>query len=161
MLEAHDCVIGVPDHDHVARGLAPSPAFGPEVKDVMKINVSRNGCDLASLTPCRSSRRTRYLNFCTGHLAGGSLWNDLRRFATQLRPAIIRRSFLAQAKNAPERGKAHVVGTGTLSHVPRRMGRRQSSDSGDSLHRCCRLHGIGVKARRPTYERGASGAFLS
>jgi hypothetical protein len=28
MLEAHDCVIGVPDHDHVARGLAPSPAFG-------------------------------------------------------------------------------------------------------------------------------------
>jgi len=39
MLEAHDCVIGVPDHDHVARGLVPSPAFGPEVKDVMKIYV--------------------------------------------------------------------------------------------------------------------------
>ena len=39
MLEAHDCVIGVPDHDHVARGLAPSPAFGPEVEDVMKIYV--------------------------------------------------------------------------------------------------------------------------
>jgi hypothetical protein len=33
MLEANDCVIGVPDHDHVARGLAPSPAFGPEVKE--------------------------------------------------------------------------------------------------------------------------------
>src|ERR1700730_11670068 len=39
MLEAHDCVIGVSDHDHVARGLAPSPAFGPEIEDVMKINV--------------------------------------------------------------------------------------------------------------------------
>src|ERR1700738_821548 len=39
MLEAHDCVIGVPDHDHVARGLAPSPAFGPEVEDVTKIYV--------------------------------------------------------------------------------------------------------------------------
>jgi hypothetical protein len=39
MLEAHDCVIGVPDHGHVTRGLAPSPAFGPEVEDVMKIDV--------------------------------------------------------------------------------------------------------------------------
>ena len=32
MLEAHDCVIGVPDHDHVTRGLAPSPAFGQRSK---------------------------------------------------------------------------------------------------------------------------------
>src|SRR5205807_7431801 len=26
-------------NSHVTRGLAPSPAFGPEVEDVMKINV--------------------------------------------------------------------------------------------------------------------------
>src|ERR1019366_7641970 len=29
MLESDDEVVGIPDHDHVARGLAPSPAFGP------------------------------------------------------------------------------------------------------------------------------------
>jgi hypothetical protein len=41
MLEAHDCVIviGVPDYDNVTRGLAPTPAFGPEVEDIMKIPV--------------------------------------------------------------------------------------------------------------------------
>jgi hypothetical protein len=39
MLEADDQVVGVSDHDHVARGLAPSPAFGPEIEDVMKIDV--------------------------------------------------------------------------------------------------------------------------
>jgi hypothetical protein len=30
MLEADNNVVGIPNHDHVARGLAPSPAFGPE-----------------------------------------------------------------------------------------------------------------------------------
>src|SRR5271165_6945594 len=39
MLEAHDDVVGVPDHDHVARGLTPSPALGPEVENVMEIDV--------------------------------------------------------------------------------------------------------------------------
>jgi hypothetical protein len=39
MLEADDEVVGVPDHDHVARGLAPSPALGPEVEDVVEIDV--------------------------------------------------------------------------------------------------------------------------
>ena len=38
-LEADDDVVGIPDHDHVARGLAPSPAFGPEVENVMEIDV--------------------------------------------------------------------------------------------------------------------------
>jgi hypothetical protein len=39
MLEADHQVVGIPDHDHVARGLAPSPALGPKVEDVMKIDV--------------------------------------------------------------------------------------------------------------------------
>ena len=39
MLEAHDEVVGVPDHDHVARGFAPSPALGPEVENVVEIDV--------------------------------------------------------------------------------------------------------------------------
>src|SRR3954447_26092253 len=39
MLEAHDDVVGIPDHDHVARGLTPSPACGPEVENVMEIDV--------------------------------------------------------------------------------------------------------------------------
>ena len=32
MLEPDDDIVGVADDDHVARGLAPSPAFGPEVE---------------------------------------------------------------------------------------------------------------------------------
>ena len=41
MLEANDDVVGVPDHDHVARGLAPSPAFGPEVENVVQVDVGK------------------------------------------------------------------------------------------------------------------------
>jgi hypothetical protein len=39
MLEAHDQVVGIPDYDHVARGLASSPTVGPEVEDVVEVNV--------------------------------------------------------------------------------------------------------------------------
>src|SRR5690348_12943938 len=39
MLEAHDEVVGVPDHDHVTRGFAPSPALGPEVENVVEIDA--------------------------------------------------------------------------------------------------------------------------
>ena len=39
MLEADDEVVGIPNHDHVARGLAPSPALGPEVENVVEIDV--------------------------------------------------------------------------------------------------------------------------
>ena len=39
VLEADDNVISITHEDHVARGLAPSPAFGPEVEHVMQVNV--------------------------------------------------------------------------------------------------------------------------
>src|ERR1051325_8990764 len=39
MLETDDEVVGIPDHDHVARGLLPSPAFGPEIEDIVEIDV--------------------------------------------------------------------------------------------------------------------------
>src|ERR1019366_357548 len=39
MLETNDDVVGIPNHDHVARGLAPSPAFGPKIEDVVKVDV--------------------------------------------------------------------------------------------------------------------------
>ena len=39
MLEANDYIVGIPDHDHVARGLVPSPAFGPKIEDVMEVDV--------------------------------------------------------------------------------------------------------------------------
>ena len=39
VLEADDDVVGVPDYDHVARGLAPSPAFGPKIENVMEVDV--------------------------------------------------------------------------------------------------------------------------
>jgi len=39
MLEADDDVVGVTNHDHVARRLAPSPALGPKIEDVVKVAV--------------------------------------------------------------------------------------------------------------------------
>jgi hypothetical protein len=39
MLETDDEVVSVPDHDHVARGFAPSPALGSEVEDIVEIDV--------------------------------------------------------------------------------------------------------------------------
>src|SRR5229473_6305748 len=39
VLEANDSIVGVPDHDHVTRGLAPSPALGPEVENVVEVDV--------------------------------------------------------------------------------------------------------------------------
>jgi inosine-uridine nucleoside N-ribohydrolase len=39
MLEADNDVVGVPDHDHVARGLALSPALRPEIEDIVEVDV--------------------------------------------------------------------------------------------------------------------------
>ena len=39
VFEADDDIVGVPHDDHVPRGLAPSPALGPEIEHVMKVNV--------------------------------------------------------------------------------------------------------------------------
>ena len=50
MLEPHDDVVGVPDHDHVTRGLAPSPALSPEVENVVKVNVREQRRDHRALS---------------------------------------------------------------------------------------------------------------
>src|SRR5580704_16400325 len=50
MLETGDEVVGIPDHDHVARGLAPSPALGPEVEDVVEIDVGKQRRNHRALT---------------------------------------------------------------------------------------------------------------
>jgi hypothetical protein len=39
MLEADHEVIRIAQDDHVARGLAPSPALGPQVEDVVQVDV--------------------------------------------------------------------------------------------------------------------------
>jgi len=39
MLEAGDDIVGIAHNDHVARGLTPSPAFGPEIEDVMQVDI--------------------------------------------------------------------------------------------------------------------------
>src|SRR5271163_2207241 len=36
----HD-IVRITNHDHVARGLAPSPAFGPEIKTVVQVDVGQ------------------------------------------------------------------------------------------------------------------------
>ena len=39
VLEADDNVISITHEDHIARGLVPSPALGPEVEHVMQVDV--------------------------------------------------------------------------------------------------------------------------
>ena len=39
VLEADNNVIGITHEDHVARGLVPSPALGPEVEHVVQVDV--------------------------------------------------------------------------------------------------------------------------
>ena len=41
LLEADDDVIRVAHDDHVARGLAPSPACGPEIEHVVQVDVGK------------------------------------------------------------------------------------------------------------------------
>ena len=50
LVETGDEVVGLPDHDHVARGLAPSPALGPEVEDVVEIDVGKQRRNHRALT---------------------------------------------------------------------------------------------------------------
>ena len=39
VLEANDSVVGIPHDDHVARGLMPSPALGPEIEGIVQVDV--------------------------------------------------------------------------------------------------------------------------
>ena len=41
VLEADDDVVGIPHDDHVARGLAPSPALDPEIEHVVQVDVAK------------------------------------------------------------------------------------------------------------------------
>src|SRR5438309_788434 len=41
VLETNDQVVSVAHDDHVAGGLAPSPAFGPEIEDVVQVDVGK------------------------------------------------------------------------------------------------------------------------
>ena len=45
VLEADDEVVGIAHDDHVARGLAPSPALGPEVEHVVQVDVGKQRRD--------------------------------------------------------------------------------------------------------------------
>ena len=38
-LKTNDDVVGVSHNNHVARGLAPSPAVGPQVENVVQVDV--------------------------------------------------------------------------------------------------------------------------
>ena len=41
VLEADDEVVGIAHDDHIARGLVPSPALGPEVEGVVQVDVGK------------------------------------------------------------------------------------------------------------------------
>ena len=41
VLESDDKVVGIAHDDHIARGLAPSPARGPEVEGVVQVDVGK------------------------------------------------------------------------------------------------------------------------
>ena len=40
MLEAGHQIFGVAHDDHVATGLSPSPAFGPQIEDVVQVDIA-------------------------------------------------------------------------------------------------------------------------
>src|SRR5262249_10384747 len=41
VLKAHDEVVGIAHDDHVAPGLAPSPALGPQVEHVVQVDIGK------------------------------------------------------------------------------------------------------------------------
>src|SRR6516162_3115499 len=41
VLEPDNEVVGVAHDDHIARGLAPSPAFGPEIERIVQVDVGQ------------------------------------------------------------------------------------------------------------------------
>jgi hypothetical protein len=41
MLKAHHNIISIADDDHVASGLTPSPAFGPEIEHIVQVDVGQ------------------------------------------------------------------------------------------------------------------------
>ena len=49
VLEADDKIVGIPHDDHVTRGFAPSPALGPEVEDVVQVDVGQEWRDHRAL----------------------------------------------------------------------------------------------------------------
>ena len=49
-LETDDDIVSISDHDHVARGLTPSPAFGPKIEDVVEVDVREHRRDHRTLT---------------------------------------------------------------------------------------------------------------
>jgi hypothetical protein len=42
LFEAHDDIVGITHDDHVARSLAPSPALGPQIDDVVQVDVGKH-----------------------------------------------------------------------------------------------------------------------
>ena len=49
VLKTDNKVVGIAHDDHVARGFAPSPAFGPKVEDVMQVDVAEQRRDHRAL----------------------------------------------------------------------------------------------------------------
>src|SRR5580704_3508363 len=49
VLETDDEVVGIAHDDHVARGLAPSPAFGPQIEGIVQVDVGEQRRDHRSL----------------------------------------------------------------------------------------------------------------
>jgi hypothetical protein len=49
VLKADDDIVGVPHDDHVARGLAPSPALRPEVESIVQVDVGQQRRDHRTL----------------------------------------------------------------------------------------------------------------
>ena len=54
VLEADHNVVGIPHDDHIARGLAPSPALGPKVEHVVQVDDWQGAARSPSLVPSPS-----------------------------------------------------------------------------------------------------------
>ena len=41
VLEANDCIVGIPHDDHIARSVALAPLLDPKIVDIMEIHVRK------------------------------------------------------------------------------------------------------------------------
>src|SRR5262249_28467455 len=42
VLEANDCIVGIPHDDHIARSVALAPLLAPEIEEIMEIHVCKH-----------------------------------------------------------------------------------------------------------------------
>src|ERR1019366_489525 len=114
MLEAHHEVVGVTDHDHVARCHFLAPGLHPQIEDVMQIHVRLSAVRSPPLAACLASSptssllpRPRLSAIYGSAAAPGCRPHDARRTSSSIRGPDCRRNppHTTHPRDFPERVK--------------------------------------------------------